>query len=378
MGRADEAYVGGHGEGHYGDHFFADAPMDQAAAAKNAALLHSSDTFMPASVPGSYAPDAQGDHQYDSDSPCSQFGGQMLAYPQYLDSPNMLPVPAGAQTPSGQMLAPGGQAVTPACAMIGGGKAAAKKVRRAAAAKLSRDNAAARLRELEERNAQLEAEIADGKGEGPASMQLKNELGALKSELGALTFHADVLKTKNAQLEGTVSALQTQNAELLSTNGALRGENAGYAGGADAVLQIAAGAKAAAAVAEKEAKKRDARTKARERKVEQREEGAAAAQSAAEGTVFRLGEAVRLTAQLQRELGQAEQQISAMQAKIDSQQTRIASLLKRPSKGATESKMRDIRAECNAKIAAERQRAAEGFAHERGIVEAEISPCNDD
>ena len=297
MGRADEAYVGGHGEGHYGDHFFADAPMDQAAAAKNAALLHSSDTFMAASVPGSYQPHAQGDHQYDSDSPCSQFGGQSiratLTYPQNLDSPNV-----GALPPGGQMLTPGGQMLTPGCAMIGGD--GAKKARKAATAQRGRDRAAARardrdarLRALEERNAKLEIDIAEltGKGEG--------------NSISALTFHADVLKAKNAQLEGTVSALQTQNAELLSTNGALRGENAGYAGGADAVLQIATGAKAAAAAAEKEAKKRDARTKARERKVEQREEGAAAAQSAAEGTVFRLGEAVRLTAQLQRELGQA-------------------------------------------------------------------------
>jgi hypothetical protein len=84
-----------------------------AAAAKNAALLDHSDTFVRACAPGSYSPDAQGDSHHDYDSPYSQFGDKSsritLAYPPYPGSPNMLPVPvpAGAQMPSGQMLAPG-------------------------------------------------------------------------------------------------------------------------------------------------------------------------------------------------------------------------------------------------------------------------------
>ena len=73
-----------------------------AAAAKNAALLDHSDTFVRACAPGSYSPDAQGDSHHDYDSPYSQFGDKSsqitLAYPPYPGSPNMLPVPVPAAT----------------------------------------------------------------------------------------------------------------------------------------------------------------------------------------------------------------------------------------------------------------------------------------
>ena len=172
--------------------------------------------------------------------------------------------------------------------------------------------------------------------------------------------------------------LTQANAGLTAANAALASENAGYKAGADAAVEVEHAAESRLQVLADEHKKREAQLKARERRCEQKHEGAARVQEAAAGSLFRMRELRTTVADLESKIAEHKARTSTLEHDCAKAAAWVAKLEKRPSQAAQKAKLQEVAEKYKAQIAAAQRMAAEGFEHERSILNQPVAPSDPD